>query len=242
MNMPRTPDLRIDCGHCPIRHRAVCARCEDDELTRLNAIKFYKSYEPGQVIAMRGDQADFVASVVSGVATLTNSLEDGRTQVVGLLLPSDFMGRPGRGTIAHDVTAATDITLCCFHRKPFETLLVEMPNVGKRLLEMSLDELDAARDWMLLLGRKTAREKVASFLYLVMRRSGTPDDMDTGAPVRIDLPLSREVAANYLGLTIETVSRQLTALKKEGVIELDGARTIFVPDQEALAAEADLAD
>jgi len=92
-------------------------------------------------------------------------MEDGRRQMVGLLLPSDFVGRPGRQTAPFDVVAATEVVLCRFQKTPFESLLTTTPSVGARLLEMTLDELDSAREWMLLLGRKTAREKIASVLH-----------------------------------------------------------------------------
>ncbi|WP_415402258.1 transcriptional regulator FnrL [Tateyamaria sp. SN3-11] len=226
-----------ECSNCPIRHRAVCARCDEDELAELNRIKFYKSYSAGQTIAMRGDALDVVASVVAGTATLERAIEDGRTQMVGLLLPSDFIGRPGRGTLQYDVTAVSDVTLCCFQRKPFEALLIEIPHIQERLLEMALDELDAARDWMLLLGRKTAREKIASLLMLIAKRTMNPDGKVLGDTSRIELPISRETMANFLGLTIETVSRQFTGLRKDGVIELDGNRTVRIPDLEALLME-----
>lgn len=225
------------CSSCPIRHRAVCARCDEDELEQLNDIKFYKSYVAGQTIAVRGDALDVVASVVAGTATLERAIEDGRTQMVGLLLPSDFIGRPGRGTLQYDVTAVSDVTLCCFQRKPFETLLRDIPAVQQRLLEMALDELDAARDWMLLLGRKTAREKIASLLMLIAKRTMHPDGKVMGDLTRIELPISRETMANFLGLTIETVSRQFTSLRKDGVIELDGNRVVRIPDLEALLFE-----
>ncbi|MEO0379345.1 MAG: Crp/Fnr family transcriptional regulator [Pseudomonadota bacterium] len=227
-----------DCSSCPIRHRAVCARCDETELVRLNDIKFYKSYAAGQTIAMRGDALDVVASVVSGTATLDRVIEDGRTQMVGLLLPSDFIGRPGRGTLQYDVTAVSDVTLCCFQRKPFEALLVDIPAVQQRLLEMALDELDAARDWMLLLGRKTAREKIASLLMLIAKRTLLPDGKVMGDTTRLELPISRETMANFLGLTIETVSRQFTGLRKDGVIELDGNRIVRIPDLEGLLFES----
>jgi len=226
------------CASCPIRHRAVCARCDEDELEQLNEIKFYKSYPAGQTIAMRGDALDVVASLVTGTATLERAIEDGRTQMVGLLLPSDFIGRPGRGTLQYDVTAITDVTLCCFHRKPFEVLLKRIPHVQERLLEMALDELDAARDWMLLLGRKTAREKICSFLMLIAKRTVHPEGRVLGDTSRIELPISREAMANFLGLTIETVSRQFTALRKDGVIELDGNRVVRIPDLETLLLES----
>ena len=146
------------CGECPIRYRAVCAHCETDELALLETMKFYRSFEPGQPIVWGGEQMDFVGSVISGVAALTQTLEDGRTQMVGLLLPSDFLGRPSRDVAAYNATAATRVVMCCFRRKPFEQMMRQTPHVAHRLLEMTLDELDAAREWMLLLGRKTARE------------------------------------------------------------------------------------
>lgn len=225
------------CESCPIRHRAVCAKCDSDELEELNRIKFYKSYSAGQTIAIRGEALDMVGSIVAGVATLTRSIEDGRTQLVGLLLPSDFIGRPGRDTIQYDVTAVDDLTLCCFHRKPFEDLLDRTPHVRERLLEMALDELDAARDWMLLLGRKTARERIASLLALIVKRTARPDGSIMGNESRITLPITRETMANYLGLTIETVSRQLTKLKNDGIIGIDGKRGVIIPDFGALLAE-----
>jgi CRP/FNR family transcriptional regulator len=202
----------------------------------LNRIKFYKTYPAGQTIASDGENLEIVASVVSGTATLSRTMEDGRTQILGLLLPSDFMGRPGRKTVAYDITALTDVTLCCFFRKPFEALLQKTPHLSERLIEMALDELDAARDWMLLLGRKSAREKIASMIMFVLRRSCKSGEV-AAESVHINLPIAREEMANYLGLTIETVSRQLTALKTEGLIELEGKRGIIVPDITALAKE-----
>lgn len=225
------------CDSCPIRHRAVCASCDEKELSYLNSIKFYRTYEAGRAIVWEGDQMEFVASIVSGTATIERAVEDGRKQTVGLLLPSDFIGRPGRETASFDVTAVTDVTLCCFQRKRFEALLEETPHVAQRMLAMSLDELDAARDWMFLLGRKTAREKVSSFLALIVRRSAVPD-ADRKMTNAINLPLTREAMADYLGLTLETVSRQFSRLKREGVIELEGKRRILIPDLAALRIAA----
>jgi CRP/FNR family transcriptional regulator len=225
---------QADCADCPIRHRAVCARCETDELDKLEAIKYYRTYEAGQTVVWAGDKMDFVASVVHGVASLTQTMEDGRRQMVGLLLPSDFLGRPNRERAAYDVIATSDLQLCCFRRAPFQEMLIDTPHVSQRLLEMTLDELDAAREWMLLLGRKTAREKIASFLSIIARRDATIKTPDGMAEVAFDLPLTREAMADYLGLTLETVSRQMSALKKDGVIQLHGKRHIVIPDFDAL--------
>ena len=227
----------LQCAECPIRHRAVCAKCDSDELNTLESIKYYRNYEAGQTICWAGDEMSFVASVVKGAATLSQTMEDGRTQMVGLLLPSDFIGRPGRVTSPYDVTAVSDVTLCCFRRKPFEQMMVSTPHISERLLDMTLDELDAAREWMMILGRKTAREKIASLLTIIARRESAIGMMATPGPVMVELPLTREAMADYLGLTLETVSRQVSALKREGIIELEGKRRVKVPDMHRLMLE-----
>ncbi|SPH25085.1 Nitrogen fixation regulation protein FixK [Defluviimonas aquaemixtae] len=232
--LPAAPN----CGDCPIRYTAVCARCDVDELAQLDAMKFYRSFEAGQTLIWSGDRMDFVASVVTGVATLTQVMEDGRTQTVGLLFPSDFVGRPGRDTAPYNVIATTDLLMCCFRKKPFEELMERTPNVSHRLLEMTLDELDAAREWMLLLGRKTAREKIASLLVIVARRDASLHLHAPRGRIVFELPLTREAMADYLGLTLETVSRQISALKRDGVIELEGKRHVTVPVFDRLLEEA----
>lgn len=221
---------RVQCSQCPIRHRAICARCDDDELKILEDIKVYRNFEAGQPIAWRGDELAHFSSVVQGIATLTKTMEDGRTQMVGLLLPSDFIGRPGRTHVEFDVTATSDVTLCCFKRQPFEALIESTPHIAHRLLEMALDELDAARDWMVLLGRKTAREKIATFIEMLARRNRV-EGLEAQA---IHLPLTREEIANFLGLTLETVSRQMSKLKKDGIISVPDRKSFLVLDLAAL--------
>ncbi|SHE62347.1 CRP/FNR family transcriptional regulator, anaerobic regulatory protein [Pseudosulfitobacter pseudonitzschiae] len=243
----KSPNMSVDllsrpkCSECPIRHRAVCSRCDADEIEQLEQIKSYKTFAAGDPILWRGDDLTYVASVVKGVATLSKTMEDGRIQMVGLLMPSDFIGRPNRKTIEFDVVAATEVTLCCFQRVPFERLLATVPHVSQRLLEIALDELDAARDWMLLLGRKTAREKIATFVEMMVRRQHV-DGLGLDHEPLV-LPLTRDEISNYLGLTLETVSRQLNALKKEGVLQFVDRRRFEVIDMAALhAASGDDSD
>jgi CRP/FNR family transcriptional regulator len=224
--------ISLRCSDCPIRHRAVCARCDGAELALLESMKTYRHFRAGDVILWRCEPLEFVGSVVSGVASLSKTLEDGRTQMVGLLLPSDFIGRPGRQTIDFDVIARSDVTLCCFARQPFEQLVEDTPHVAQRLMELALDELDAAREWMLLLGRKTAREKIATFLDMLARRArlNTSAGYAGGGGVIIDLPMTRDQIANYIGLTLETVSRQFSAFKKDGIITIDDRRSVTIKD------------
>ncbi|SHI63478.1 transcriptional regulator FnrL [Wenxinia saemankumensis] len=226
------------CAACPIRHRAVCAECDARELALLAEIKSYRTFPAGAPLAAAGESLDHFSSIVAGCATMSRTLEDGRRQTVGLLMPSDYIGRPGRATSPFDVEALSEVTVCRFERRAFEKLVRELPHIASRLLTMTLDELDAARDWAVVLGRMTAREKIAAFLVSLARRQAVIEERDgpVGA-VALHLPLSREAMADHLGLTIETTSRQITALRKDGLIEVPGKREIVIPDFEALALE-----
>lgn len=229
----------VACGNCPIRHNAVCAECDADELAVLEQVKSYKVVPAGARLAESGETLDHFSSIVSGCATMSRTLEDGRRQTVGLLLPSDFIGRPGRAISPFDVEALTEVKLCRFERGAFEKLVRDTPHIATRLLTMTLDELDAARDWAVVLGRMTAREKVAAFLVsLARRQTGLRGTADPERSARVHLPLSREAMADHLGLTIETTSRQITALRKDGLIEAPTKRDILIPDFDALALEA----
>ena len=231
-------DVNMHCGDCPIRHRAICAYCEPPELDLLDDIKSYKTYQAGETIVWAGEEMPLIGSVVYGVATLSRSLADGRRQMVGLLLPSDFIGRPGRKVAPYDVVAANEVMICHFRVNKFNDMIDNTPALERRLLDMTMDELDAAREWMLLLGRKTAREKIASMLVIFARRGSELNHEKLGDGLRFEVPLTREAMADYLGLTIETVSRQFSALKKSGVIVMEDARHLRVPDYVRLLDEA----
>lgn len=233
--LPNARFSHVRCSDCPIRERAVCAYANADDLRALDAIKTYRDFDAGREIVAAGEVSATVGSVVRGVVKLNKTLPDGRTQMVGLLFPGDFVGHALRATAQYDAIAATDVTLCLFVRRPFEALLRANPRLEQRLLDMTLNELDAARNWLLLLGRKTAREKIASFLMMLVRRATDRQEM---CDVDFSLPLTRAEIAEYLGLTIETVSRQMTRLRSDGVIAFTTAREIRVPDQARLLEEA----
>jgi CRP/FNR family transcriptional regulator len=222
------------CADCTIRHRAVCSNCGPDELARLDAVKFYRNFLPGQEIVAAGEQTEFLGSVVDGVVSLSKTMPDGRRQTVGLMFPSDFLGRPMRQVAPFDAVAVTPVRLCLFERSRFESILRGSPALKNRMLEMTLDELDAARDWMLLLGRKTAQEKVATFLSVLARRAAALENQAPVDGLTFDLPLTREAIAEYLGTTIETISRQITVLRKCGVIDLLDARRVRVANYSGL--------
>ena len=232
------------CDHCPVRHQAVCGAMEESQLKRLAQIAHRRRIPAGQTIISDTTPVDFFANIISGAVKLTKTMPDGRQQIVGLLFPPDFLGRAYSSSNPYTAEAAADTEICTFPNTAFERLAGEYPGLQHRLFQHTLDELDAARDWMLLLGRKTATEKVASFLYMLARRSAMVGCKHFGASevVSFELPLTRADMADYLGLTIETVSRQLTKLKTSHVIRLGSNRLVEVPDLQRLARVAGQGD
>jgi CRP/FNR family transcriptional regulator, anaerobic regulatory protein len=231
------------CEVCAIRSRAVCGALSAEELDAMNRIAQRKQVPAGTVIMHEGETTDCFANVLDGVVKLTKTMTDGRQHIVGLLFPADFLGRTMREESPYRAEAATAAELCLFPRRDFERIMRRYPEMQSRMLEQTLDELDACHDWTLLLGRKTANERVASFLLMIARRVrelGCNADPQSDSAV-FHLPLGRAEIADFLGLTTESVSRQISKLKREGVIDLQGNREIEVASMGQLLKLADLA-
>jgi CRP/FNR family transcriptional regulator, anaerobic regulatory protein len=224
------------CLDCRIRKDALCSVLPMEQLHQLSRASHRKRFRPGTVLVASGEQPDWCANVVSGVIRLTKTLSDGRQQIVGLLFPSDFLGRPFKARAPYAAEAATVVEACCFSRRQFEQLLDEQPRLKQLFLERTLDAVDAARDWMLLLGCKSAEERVATLILLIARRlhAASCEPCAERQQVRFDLPLSRMDMAEYLGLRIETISRQLRRLGAAGIITTSSRRTVTVLDLPAL--------
>ncbi|MBO9669058.1 MAG: Crp/Fnr family transcriptional regulator [Sphingobium sp.] len=227
------------CQSCVIRNRAICSSLTPHELETLNRIGRRVDVQRGQTLMWEGDDSSLVANVIDGVLKLSASTADGREQIVGVVYPSDFIGRPFGETTQHSVTALSDARVCLFPRAAFDNFAREHPELEHKLLKRTLNELDRARDWMLLLGRKSAGERVATFLLeMAQRLADSTCGSGEGGVQRFDLPLSRQQMADLLGLTIETVSRQLTRLRQAGIIDLPDRRAVVILDREAMEAEA----
>ena len=228
------------CDTCLVRNRAICSSLDGEEIKALNAIGRRRNLAPGESLMWEGEDSVLVANVIEGVLKLSTGTEDGREQIVGVVYPSDFIGRPFGSTSGHGVTALTEARVCVFSRKDFDGFAREHPSLEHKLLQRTLAELDRTRRWMLLLGRKSAGEKVASFLLEMSERLVEPGCLDApDQPLRrFALPFSRQQVADVLGLTIETVSRQFTRLKADGISDLPSRREVVIIDREGLAAEA----
>ena len=221
------------------RETALCRVLNTQQLARLNRRSYRRMYPAGQLIAGVAASEDWCATVLSGVIKLCKTLSDGRQQIVALLFPGDFLGRPYRAAFPYTAETATEVQLCCYGRTYFEGFMQEQSDLKQNFLERTLDLVDAARDWMLLLGRKTAQEKVAALLLTVLQRTSRPcPDCEQGSCRQLIMPLTRTEMADYLGLRLETVSRQLKQLEAIGTIKRLDPRRISVRDIEALAKAA----
>ncbi|SIR14244.1 transcriptional regulator, Crp/Fnr family [Rhizobium sp. RU35A] len=218
-------DIPSLCKSCEVRHKGMCGALNPDELTLLSRHTRQIEHPSGEELVGESTRVEAYDNLMRGVVKLSKTLEDGRQQIVGLQFAPDLVGRLYAGESPMTAEAASDVEVCRVPRATLERLIERNPALRKRLMDQSLRELDEARDWMVTLGRKTAAEKVASLLLLI----ATHLDPEAAGERRIfDLPMSRLDMADYLGLTIETVSRQFSRLKKDGIITITANRHIEV--------------
>ncbi|OYY89610.1 MAG: Crp/Fnr family transcriptional regulator [Sphingomonas sp. 28-66-16] len=228
------------CVECAVRDRALCSALTDQELATLNRIGQRRTVARHETLIWSGDDSVICAVVVDGILKLSTSTSDGREQTVGLLYPADFVGGLFADRAGFTVSALTDTDLCVFPRVPFEAVLHDHARMEHLLLERTFAALEEARGRMLMLARRTAEERVAGFLLGMADRIGTVGCRAIGdGPVTFDLPLTRGEIAELLGLTIETVSRQLSRLKVAGIIALPSLRAVTIRDRAALEGRAE---
>nr|WP_313521279.1 helix-turn-helix domain-containing protein [Brevundimonas diminuta] len=220
------------CSTCGARPLGVCADLKGHELQSMACASESVAAQPGQALFHEGDPNPYVFNVVDGAVKLYRLLPDGRRQITGFLFQGDFLGLGGRGASSFTAEALTPLNACRFRRGDFDQLLNALPALEHRLVALAGDELMAAQEQIVLLGRKTARERLASFLTRLSERQVQLG----GAVGHVHLPMTRLDIADYLGLTIETVSRVFTQFKTSGLIQLLPGNDVALPDPAALKA------
>lgn len=183
---------------------------------------------PGATLFSEGDAADCVFEVVSGTLRLYKAMADGRRQITGFVSGGQLLGLSHQGSYMYTAEAVTPLTLRRYQRPAFERRIDEEPGLARRLLSAVANELRIAQDQMLLLGRKSAAEKVASFLLALA--SNEDGEVAEG----VELPMGRGDIADYLGLTVETVSRTFTKLRNDGLIALPNPSIVEFLDVDQL--------
>ncbi|SFD96881.1 CRP/FNR family transcriptional regulator, anaerobic regulatory protein [Sulfitobacter brevis] len=230
-------DIPLLCRACEARHKGICGALDPKQLQQLGRQTGRREVAAGTELVAAGVQTDGYANILSGIVKLSKLMADGRQQIVGLQFAPDFVGRPFAASSDVSAEAASTVRICTFPRSALEDMVRQSPGLEHRLHEQALRELDDAREWMMTLGQKSAAEKVATFLLLLSRHV---DPLVEGYSDHLEIPLKRSDIADFLGLTVETVSRNLTQLRKAGVLTIQKNRLVTVNDFSLLETAAGL--
>jgi CRP/FNR family transcriptional regulator len=230
------------CDDCGARRHGLCEVLSDDELAFLARAAQHVSLPANAVFVEEGEPAAYFFNVNSGNIRLYKSMPDGRRQITGFAGPGYFLGLASTARNVFSAETMEPARLCRFSRASLLAVFEEFPVLERKLLDVAMHELVIGQQQMLLLGRKTAIERIASFLLSWAERleicpSGALPKPNSAMP----LPLSRTDLADYLGLTIETVSRSLSQLKRDGLIEIPNIHEIVLLRPQALSDIAEAA-
>lgn len=219
------PALEVpNCSACRQRHLSICAAFGDHELVSFDRVVQHKTMPPKTVLFEQGTTADFVFSVSDGTVRLFRLLPDGRRQIIGFAIKGDFLGTAMSDRHEYTAEAVDTIKVCRIPRLAFQSMLDEKPHLLKKLHEIAGREIHTSQDQIVLLGRKNAEERVAAFLLSYRERLSRVSSLS----VHVPLPMSRQDIADYLGLTIETVSRTISKLARDKLLVVvpDGIRVL----------------
>ena len=233
--MPVPTTDRLDCTTCAVRERAACAALSGEERSELARIGRRRTLRKGETMFAAGEDNGSCATLISGALKIATYGADGTERILSLVHPAGFVGEMFTAIAHHDVVALADSELCLFNRDQYEAAVDRFPALAKALLRRSGEDLFEARSLVELQARRSSKGRVAGFL-LAMADAASHSPCHPAEA--FDLPLSRGEMAGLLGLTIETVSRQLTALEQNGAIARDGARGIRMVDAARLRETA----
>lgn len=229
------PRTIAECEKCPVRATSFCRGVPAGDIRFL--------FQSRQKVAVRkrqsirdGGSAGEHYNIVQGVVKISRSTGDGRTQIIGFRGPGEFIVAPDGATYASYVEAVTDVYLCRFSQKDLDALMLRYPLLQSQLLGWSIHQIELLEEHALLLGRKTAREKLASFL----QRRCSRVECSCSHFCRIEVPMTRMEIGDFLGLTPETVSRTLVSFKQEGLISFGHGEHIWLTDLAKLERIADV--
>ncbi len=221
------------CLDCNVRARAVCGVLDCKDLAQFKSLGWTLVLAAGEPIFHEGDKAGRVFTLTRGSVKLYKLLADGRRQVTGFMFPGDFLGVSVHDEYAYSAEALEESQLCWFPRKRFDDWVESRPAMERELYLMAAHELAAAQQQLVLLGRKMAAERFASFLLDLANKAGLQEGRF------VDLPMSRSDIADFLGLTKETVSRVVSQFKRDRLIRLETLNRVEILDRESLCEVAD---
>lgn len=219
---------------------AFRAGFSDIALDEMEQLAELRNYLIGQTVVGEGDPVGFAGLVISGALRLQKSLPDGRQQIVGLILPGEMFCQTSIRVTKFAIEAASDSKVYRFRRHSLDLLSEKHPAIRNRVFSSVSEALDFAQDWMLLLGTQSVAERIATFLMMLDRRQRDGLGVGlAGADMNIiEIPVGRRDMATYLGTTVESVSRSIQKLARDGVIDLLDHRIIRIRSIAQLASRS----
>jgi CRP/FNR family transcriptional regulator, anaerobic regulatory protein len=194
-----------------------------------------RDIEAGAIVTERGMRSEEVGYVLDGTLAMVQLFEDGKKHIIGFLVPTDIYGRLFNGPSDYRIEALTAARILSFRRAAFEQVLHRHPEAERLFLVHLMDEVDAAREWLLLISGRNAINRLASFLTILMRRS---QFKQIGKSAMVHVPLARKDLAHYLGARPETLSRAFHELERKGILRIIDPYRFEILDEEALVEAA----
>lgn len=223
------------CDSCAAHKKAICSSLKGQELERFRTKGRTRIVKAGEPLFFESEDIRYFYTVISGEVRLCNILEDGRRQVVGFRSCGDKVGEHSDGKYLYDAEAVCDTIVCQFPVRELRMQLDQTPRMRESLMDIMQGEISELQQHAILLGRKTPIEKIATFLKNRVAKLNLVGEEN----IEVSLSMGRSDIADYLGLTVETVSRTISKLKTEKVIDVPSANIVIIRDLRQLAALAD---
>jgi len=218
------------CAVCKIRSYSFCRCLPEEKLKIFSEISREKEFKDKETIFLQQENAKNLYNITKGNIKIYRLLSDGRIQIIGFLYPGDFFGSYKKEKYNYSAEAIGEVRVCVFNQESLDNYLEKNMNLAKELLHMTSHELTLAQDRMGVLGKMNASERVAKFILNISQQRARIGWQNNP----VSLPMTRQDIADYLGLTLETVSREITRFKTTNLIKLISSKQLFIVDKEKL--------
>lgn len=211
----------------------IFSSLDNQQLMRVISLIIHKEYKRGELLVMEGEHLDSLVILNEGQVKAFRTTQEGREQILHIFSEGDFFGERNLlrdQTSAYSVEALEEAHVCLIHKRDFQMLIQEYPDIALKVMEELCQRLDRLENTVETMGTRPVEARVSSVLLEFANKYGKPNSKG----IMIDLPLSREGIAHYIGLTRETVSRKMSALQDEGILEMIGNKKVLLLDREAL--------
>jgi len=230
VHLANNKDYKTRCSLCKIRSYSFCRCLNDDQLEIFSKVSFEKKFTDKENIFLQNDPSTHLYNITEGNVKIYQLLDDGRIQIIGFLYPGDFFGTYKNNKYNYSAEAIGNLRVCVFDQRILDKYMDQNPILAKELLNQTSYELTLAQDRMTVMGRLNAIEKISIFFINISnqrKRIGWQSNP-------ISLSMARQDIADYLGLTIETVSREISKLKTSNIIKIISSKQLFINDIEKL--------